>query len=86
MKKIHSATMHNFFLILNIYTAQSIKYYISNESLYNSLQFHGILWERKENNIARILWTHTQSIKNRNFIVSFSSKLYYFLVKQAFLF
>ena len=55
MKKIHSATMHNFFLILNVYVAQSIKYYTSNESLYNSLQFHGILRERKGNNKERIL-------------------------------
>ena len=86
MKKIHSATMHNFFLILNVYVAQSIKYYTSNESLYNSLQFHGILRERKGNNKERILWKYTQSIKNRNFIVLFSSKLYFFLVKQAFLF
>ena len=85
MKKIHSATMHNFFLILNIYTARSIKYYISNESLYNSLQFHGILWERKGNNKERILWKYTQNIKNCNFIVLFS-KLYLFLVNQAFLF
>ena len=86
MKKIYSATMHNFLLILNVYVTQSIKYYTSNESLYNSLQFHGILRERKRNNIERILWKYTQSIKNRNFIVLFSSKLYFFLVKQAFLF
>ena len=45
----------HFLLILNVYIAQSIKYYTSNESLYNSLQFHGILRERKGNNKERIL-------------------------------
>ena len=47
--------MHNFFLILNVYIAQGIKYYTSNESLYNYLQFHGIVRERKGNNKKRIL-------------------------------
>ena len=55
MKKTHSATIHSFFLILIVYIAQSIKYYTSNESLYISLQSHGILRERKGNNKERIL-------------------------------
>ena len=48
MKKIYSATMHNFLLILNVYVTQSIKYYTSNESLYNSLQLHGILRKKRK--------------------------------------
>ena len=84
MKKIHSATMHNFFLILNVYVAQSIKYYTSNESLYNSLQFHGILRERKGNNKERILWKYTQSIKNRILLFYFHQSFTFFLLNKHF--
>ena len=72
------------FLILNVFIAQSIKYYTLNESLYNSLQCYCILRERKGNNKGRILWKYTQSINNHNFIVLFSSKLYFFLLNKHF--